>query len=121
MPYVCVKCGGNHSTASCTKSKDSPANYKGCEHYHNLIKTKNNQANSAPININVRRLQHQHSTTTCQQKSYADIARMNNKQDEELTGTITKILNEFKGLFNQLLQQNSMVLNMLTILINKLK
>jgi hypothetical protein len=95
MPYVCVKCSGNHSTASCTKSNDSPAkcalcggnhpaNYKGCEHYHNLIKTKNNQANSAPININARRFQLQHSTTTYQQKSYADIARMNTNQDEEL-------------------------------------
>jgi hypothetical protein len=132
MPYVCVKCSGNHSTASCTKSKDSPAkcalcggnhpaNYKGCEHYHSLIKPKNNQANSAPINSNARRFQPQHSTTTCQQKSYADIARMNTNQNEEVTGSITKILNEFKGLFNQLLQQNSMVLNMLTMLINKLK
>jgi hypothetical protein len=54
-------------------------------------------------------------------KSYADIARMNTNQDEELTGSITKILNEFKGLFNQLLQQTSMVLNMLKMLINKFK
>jgi hypothetical protein len=103
-------CGGNH-----------PANYKGCEHYHSIIKPKNNQANSAPNNSNARRFQPQHSNTTCQQKSYADIARMNVNQDEELTGSITKILNEFKGLFNQLLQQNSMVLNMLTMLINKPK
>jgi len=40
-PYVCVKCGGQHSTDSCKKSKttpatcalcggDHPANYKGC-------------------------------------------------------------------------------------------
>jgi hypothetical protein len=29
-------------------------------------------------------------------------------------------LDKFKGLFNQLLQQNSMIMNMLTTLINKI-
>jgi hypothetical protein len=32
----------------------------------------------------------------------------------------TKFLGEFKVMFNQLIQQNNMVLNMLTMLINKL-
>jgi hypothetical protein len=32
--------------------------------------------------------------------------------------TLTKFSDEFKGLFNQLLQQNSMILNMLKMLIN---
>jgi hypothetical protein len=47
-PYVCVKCGGSHSTNSCKKSKDTPAtcalcggshtaNYKGCEYYQTLV------------------------------------------------------------------------------------
>jgi len=43
-PYVCVKCSGQHSTASCKKNNttpatcalcggDHPANYKGCDFY----------------------------------------------------------------------------------------
>lgn len=51
-PFVCVKCGGSHNTATCKKSKESPAtcalcggahpaNYKGCEFYHKLLKTNN--------------------------------------------------------------------------------
>jgi len=33
--------------------------------------------------------------------------------------TLKNLLEEFKELFTQLLQQNSMILNMLTMLINK--
>jgi hypothetical protein len=34
-PATCALCGGNH-----------PANYKGCEHYHNLIKGNNTLRNN---------------------------------------------------------------------------
>ena len=48
-PFNCVKCGGHHNSATCTKPRDSPAkcalcggphpaNYKGCEQYHNILK-----------------------------------------------------------------------------------
>jgi len=48
---MCVKCGGSHNSEECKKVKETPAkcalfrgnhpdNYKGCEHYHNLIKKK---------------------------------------------------------------------------------
>jgi len=44
MPWVCVKCAGNHPTDKCTKKKEEPAkcyfcsgphpsNYRGCEHF----------------------------------------------------------------------------------------
>ena len=47
-PFNCVKCG-HHNSATCTKPRDSPAkcalcggphpaNYKGCEQYHNILK-----------------------------------------------------------------------------------
>jgi hypothetical protein len=50
--FVCVKCGGSHNSKECNKRKDTlakyalcggshPANYKGYEHYHNLIKGNN--------------------------------------------------------------------------------
>jgi hypothetical protein len=46
-PYKCVKCGGNHMTSECQKSKETPAkcalcsgvhsaNYKGCTIYRDL-------------------------------------------------------------------------------------
>ncbi|KAK5639463.1 hypothetical protein RI129_011955 [Pyrocoelia pectoralis] len=51
-PYLCVKCGDEHQTAVCTKSKDSPAtcalcrgphpaNYKGCRIYQQIQLNRN--------------------------------------------------------------------------------
>jgi PAX-interacting protein 1 len=48
-PFLCVKFGGHHNSKECKKSKDTaatcalcrgnhPANYRGCEHYHNMLK-----------------------------------------------------------------------------------
>ncbi|PNF35987.1 hypothetical protein B7P43_G02293 [Cryptotermes secundus] len=69
-PYACVKCGANHNTTTCTKPSDTPAkcalcggnhpaNYKGCEVYKNLQKTRGKAFNQIPhrpiqqkININ---------------------------------------------------------------------
>jgi hypothetical protein len=50
-PFVCVKCGGLHSTETCKNPKatpatcalcggDHPANYKGCDYCHRLIQGK---------------------------------------------------------------------------------
>lgn len=136
-PYVCVKCGGSHNTTDCKKSKETPAkcalcggshpaNYKGCVHYHNLIKGNNKIKNNTqrtiipPVNTNTYRNNIQHNSITQQQMSYADASKMNTNQVEDTANTLTKFLEEFKGIFNQLLQQNSMVLNMLTMLMNKL-
>jgi hypothetical protein len=46
--FNCVKCGGPYNSATCTKPRDSPAkcamcggpypaNYNGCEQYHNIL------------------------------------------------------------------------------------
>jgi hypothetical protein len=46
-PYLCVKRGGQHNSTTCKKNTNTPAkcglcggglpaNYKGCDHYHNL-------------------------------------------------------------------------------------
>nr|CAI5817631.1 unnamed protein product [Callosobruchus analis] len=139
-PYVCVKCGGGHSTASCKKPKDTPAkcalcngdhpaNYKGCEHYHKLLNANSaNKVNHARLatsahnvqnsNINPNRLP---STSN---RSYANVvvsnSYHNNDQTSEQNNILSQFLNEFKAMFNQLIQQNSMVLNMLTTLISKI-
>jgi len=106
-------CRGNH-----------PANYKGCELYHNLIKGNNTFRNNTqctpPVNTNIYRNNTQHSVNSQQQRSYEDVTKINTNQVKDTAITLTKFLDRFKGLFNQLLQQNSMILNMLTMLINKI-
>lgn len=61
----------------------------------------------------------QPSSNLQQPRSYADVTRSGTNQVEDTAIIMTKLIDEFKGLFNQLLQQNSMILNMLTMLINK--
>jgi len=112
-PAKCALCGGNHS-----------ANYKRYEHYHNLIKGKNifwnNTQHTPPINTNIYRNNVQHSANSQKQRSYADVTKSNTNQFEDTAITLTKFLDEFQGLFNQLLQQNSMILKLLKLLINKI-
>jgi hypothetical protein len=112
-PAKCALCGGNH-----------PANYKGFEHYHNLIKGNNTFRNKTqrtpPVNTKTYRNNMQHSANSQQQRSYADVNKTNTNQVEDTAITLTKVLGEFKGLFTQLLQENSVILNMLTMLINKI-
>lgn len=133
-PFSCVKCGGHHNSKECTKSKDTPAtcqlcggnhpaNYRGCEHYHNILKESNTHRNIAqrtqPTHTNINDNTIQPSGNLQQSRSYAEVTRSNTHQIEDTAITLTKFIEEFKGLFNQLLQQNSMILNMLTKLINK--
>jgi hypothetical protein len=91
---------------------------------HNLIKG-NNTYRTPPIrapplvpNING------HTTTfhntLQQQRSYADVTKNHEHQAEDIAIMLKRnFFEEFKGLFTQLLQQNSMMLNMLTTLIKK--
>ena len=51
-------------------------------------------------------MQHKYSANSQQQKSYADIIKSNTNQFEDTAIRVTKFLDEIKGLFNQLLQQN---------------
>lgn len=58
-PYACVKCSGDHPTINCPKPKSTPAkcflcglaytaNYKGCQHYQNLIQNRYTE-NRSPL------------------------------------------------------------------------
>ena len=133
-PFSCVKCGGHHNSKECKKSKDTPAtcalcggnhpaNYRGCEHYHNILKGSNTHRNitqrTQPTHTNTNDNNIQPSGNLQQSRNYAEVTRSNTNQIEDTAIILTKLIDEFKGLFNQLLQQNSMVLNMLTKLINK--
>lgn len=146
-PYACVKCGGDHNTILCKKHPNTPAtcalcggnhpaNYKGCDIYINLQKARNKttyeprrkitQTHTANININDNNQfpilnpdQPPIQTPINQHTSYSQILKQN-QQSLDITEQLTAFLNEFKAMFNQLINQNSMVLNMLTTLINKI-
>lgn len=142
-PFVCVKCGGAHSTQNCKKSNNTPAkcalcdgphpaNYKGCEFYHAILTRANNQNNrlnvQQPIMTATTTNNHysepRNQTTEQQQKpSYADTLKGINKGrrcDNDST-ILTSFLTEFKNMFQQLVQQNNMILNMLSTLITKIR
>jgi len=70
-PYACVKCGGQHNSADCTKTRDTlakcalcggnhPSNYKRCECYHNIISGRNQHRNPPIIDTT------QHTVVTLQ-------------------------------------------------------
>ncbi|CAH1115635.1 unnamed protein product [Psylliodes chrysocephalus] len=65
-PYACVKCGGQHRTATCKKTLDTPdkcvlfeenhpASYKGCDVYNNLQKARRRPINQIPSQNNTQR------------------------------------------------------------------
>lgn len=129
-PFVCVKCGGAHNTNTCKKSRDTPAkcalcggdhpaNYKGCEHYHKIFNVNNKNHNKHHLSTPTINQNHTQPMAYSQHKSYAQIAANNQNNIEDTASILTKFLEEFKNLFNQLMQQNSMVLNMISMLVNK--
>ena len=132
-PYACVKCGGPHNSSDCVKQKDTPAkcalcggnhpaNYKGCEHYHNIIRGnnphRNPSVNPTPSPTENHVLPRSQPNLPLQQRSYAEVVRNDKQQAEEPLSAIKTVIEEFKGLFTQLLHQNSLILNMLSTIIN---
>jgi hypothetical protein len=140
--FVCVKYGGPHSIASCKKPNNTPAkcalcdgphpaNYKGCEFYQSLFKPNNtnnrlNLQRTHTVNINnstQRRDLPAAVKTTYSDASYASVTRgipNSSPQADMSTITLNKFLEEFKNMFNQLIQLNTKVLNMLSTLLTKL-
>jgi hypothetical protein len=83
-PGKCAVFGGNH-----------PANYSGCEYYHNLIKRKNsfrnNTQHTQPVNTNIYRNNIKHSGNSQQQRNYADVTKNNTNQVEDTAIIINNI------------------------------
>ena len=111
---TCVLCGGDH-----------PVNYKGCDYYQKHYHAKH--ANNRPP-VAQRYTSHftpqQSVIPGPQGRTYAQALcgerPMPATPNVEEPMSVTQFLGEFKVMFNQLIQQNSMVLNMLTMLLNKL-
>lgn len=144
-PYNCVKCGKSHDSKLCTKSKSTPAtcalchgshpsNYKGCSVYKDLVNIKNKntkqpnrnlQMDNIPTTINpstnnqqfVNPEQHHQNRT----RTYSQVASGTTQETpNNLENQLNTFLTEFKNMFTQLLNQNSMILSMLTTVISKL-
>ena len=131
-----MKCGGPHNSTACSKRRDTPAkcalcrgshpaNYKGCEHYHKLIQGNNlhrtspTQTPFIPPIRNDQPLTPNTDPSQRQRRSYAEVTKNPECQNPDVDTTLNNFLAEFNRLFTQLLHQNSMILSMLTTLINK--
>jgi hypothetical protein len=132
-PYKCVKCGGNHMTTDCQKSKDTPAkcalcpgghtaNYKGSTVYRGLINARYAQSARHTGWLNIA----QHAPHAPNPQS---VMQTNITYSQELEGTnasnkrdnigfkLHAFLNEFNAMFSQLINQNSTILFMLSTII----
>lgn len=156
-PYSCVKCGRNHNSSTCIKTRDTPAtcalcegshpaNYKGCTVYQDLQNFRMNQQQthprqpgSAPQNYTNNNASQTIPHRRTHYGSYAlaartDINQPSTSQNPQSTNfetnsnnipenskviSLATFLNEFKTMFNQLINQNSMIMTMLNTVINK--
>ena len=143
-PYVCVKCGAEHNTTLCTKAQllQPRAHYAAettqrvtkdvwytkfynkygaksiTQLIHPLIRLPLHQSISmTPVNSPLPRTPldpaTEHSPT-----SYSRIVT-HHQHPTNMAEQLSIFLNEFKAMFNQLIQQNSMILNMLSTVKHK--
>ncbi|KAL1449427.1 hypothetical protein WDU94_001934 [Cyamophila willieti] len=150
-PFSCVKCGGNHSTSSCTKTRDlpakcslcdgpHPANYKGCTVYKDLQnmrkndqngqhhQTNSNQDPTTRPNINNSQTNKTTNINNTQHHNYASLFHVNQHTSNQNPTinvpinqpSLSSFLQEFKTMFNQLIAQNTMIVQMLQSVITNL-
>ena len=132
-PYKCVKCGGNHMTSECRKTKDTPtkcalcsgehnANCKGCAVYKELQQARGKPTTKHPLPAT--RNTNPPLPSQCpplqpmtDSASYPQALRGNKETNspDDLGTHLTILLQEFKTMFSQLIHQNSLILNMLTL------
>lgn len=131
-PATCALCEGSH-----------PANYRGCSVYKDLQSMRRNPLQQ-PIQTIPNTSNISESTQLCNEPTstqfvsqnlrYSDIVR-NGNQDQNFHPTpiqqessinhqqdipLTTFLHEFKSMFNQLMNQNTAIINMLQTVISKL-
>lgn len=146
----CVKCIGNHPTSSCNRAKpdsqvqcilckgNHSANYKGCEIYKNL-QSKNFpklRERHQPMNSNVIQPKQPISAKVQPNISYAQIVNnQQNERDPDQAGPSSShpaVTNpgqncqnndmlELKQMMKALLEQMGTMMNLLTIVVSKMK
>lgn len=145
MPFRCVKCGEGHNTSDCLKKDkntpakcalclgDHPANYKGCQVYKEILdrknkkipqKTSKNKNDTSNANGDPpHRPSYQPSTYNDQQQSiphpsYAQVTAGSHSNPDP--GQTITLQNGQNDKMDQLLQQMSLLLGLITTLISKL-
>lgn len=129
-PFRCVKCGEDHPTAECRKprntpahcsncEKDHPANYRGCIVYQKIMKDKYHQnvPNQFITPYPTNNPQNYHNNAI--QNNIGD----NNNLDyaQVLKGTVqTNQLQKLEQLITKQIELTNNLLNMITLLVNKL-
>jgi hypothetical protein len=107
-------------------SGQNTANYNGCTVYRDLQNAKNNLTNSQQqipnrqtiTQNNTNHTNYQHKIRTSTPYSQVLNGNINNSQTDNIGIKLNTFLNEFKTVFSQLIIQNSMILSMLTTIIN---
>lgn len=135
-PYNCVKCAENHPTNMCQKNRNTPAkcvhcdlahpaNYKGCSVYRDLLKSRNNPTYQSK-NYNIQKtptMQENPATQNANHNlSYAQVTKTSSApvtQNENIS--LQVFLNKFETMFNQLMHQNSIIINLLSTLVKNTK
>lgn len=145
-PFSCVKCGEHHSSSSCSKTRDlpatcalcdgaHPANYRGCSVHKDLQNMRRNQQGRRPEPDHRQTHNQQAPPTTetstnnsanTQRHSYAETVKTNQTRPNQSTNqpsqqiSLVSFLQEFKAMFQQLMSQNTMILNMLQALVTNM-
>lgn len=143
--FRCVKCTGNHSTKSCLKTnretpatctncgENHPANYKGCQVYRHLLEKKyptlrkreftNEHPTSRPTTPNYVRDNISYAQATRKQKIDPTMEEPYTNTSEEIKALafMKKSFEELKEMFRDVMRQNSVMVNLLTTLVSKIK
>lgn len=145
--YYCVKCGESHPTSECKKKNDTPAtcalcngphpaSYKGCSVYQDLQKARNKPVYQHKSNDNSQNNKHYYQSQSIRENvSFSQIAKNNITSPSEVNFTqplnevnntptqssndltLSQFLNKFEAMFTQLMNQNSMIINLITTLV----
>lgn len=135
-PFACVKCGLGHCTTSCTKKVEDPprcvhclqthtANYKGCQIYQALLQKR------VPINTTQHRPQFSYDSQHFPQvnpnyqgnninfnnnnRAYSDILKQNTENNSN-----NNLMQNIEKLLNKQIELTTTLLNMMSLLMNKL-
>lgn len=145
LPYSCVKCGKNHDSRTCTKtrdtpatcalcSRDHPANYKGCEVYQKIRNSKypsqSQYCRNATQNItegnNSSPLRSNQTIGTGRQLTYAQMTKhsqINNQNvsyENNLISIIQESFKKFESILAKQAEQISSLINIMTAIMKKL-
>jgi hypothetical protein len=130
--FNCVKCAGPHDNKDCSKPKDTPAtcvlckgahpaHYKGCTVYRDLIKLKykdnyRNDPNTSNVNGRTSLLMqnHQQNAISYSQAAAANVTTTQNGNNQDFINIMGNFLSEFWNMFNQLLNQNSRLITVIS-------